>query len=120
MNWDTIEGNWKQLKGKLKQKWGELTDDDLDRIGGKKDELVGKLQERKSIARDVPPQVDLGVGRVGVLAARAAGPGEPPRELARRDHEPLRDDDVALGDVTHVFASRSRSRRTDPWPGSTR
>jgi len=52
VNWDTIEGNWKQLKGKLKQKWGELTDDDLDRIGGKKDELVGKLQERKGIARD--------------------------------------------------------------------
>jgi uncharacterized protein YjbJ (UPF0337 family) len=52
MNWDRIEGNWKQLKARVRQKWGELTDDDVDRIAGKKDELVGKLQERKGIARD--------------------------------------------------------------------
>jgi len=36
----------------VRQKWGELTDDDFDTIAGKKDELVGKLQERKGIARD--------------------------------------------------------------------
>jgi len=52
MNWDRIEGNWKQLKGKVRQKWAELTDDDFEAIGGKKDELVGKLQERKGIARE--------------------------------------------------------------------
>ena len=52
MNWDRIEGNWKQFKGKAKQKWGELTDDDLDIVKGMKDQLVGKLQERKGIARD--------------------------------------------------------------------
>jgi uncharacterized protein YjbJ (UPF0337 family) len=52
MNWDRIEGNWKKLKGKVREKWGELTDDDFERIGGKKDELVGRLQERKGIARD--------------------------------------------------------------------
>lgn len=52
MNWDRIEGNWKQFKGKAKQKWGELTSDDLDRLEGKRDELIGKLQERKGIGRD--------------------------------------------------------------------
>jgi uncharacterized protein YjbJ (UPF0337 family) len=52
MNWDRIEGNWKQFKGKAKQKWGQLTDDDLDRLAGKRDELIGKIQERKGIARD--------------------------------------------------------------------
>jgi uncharacterized protein YjbJ (UPF0337 family) len=52
VNWDRIEGNWKQLKGKVRQKWAELTDDDFELIGGKKDELVGKLQERKGIAKD--------------------------------------------------------------------
>jgi uncharacterized protein YjbJ (UPF0337 family) len=52
MNWDRIEGNWKQFKGKAKQKWGELTDDDIDQLAGKKDQLVGKIQERKGIARD--------------------------------------------------------------------
>jgi uncharacterized protein YjbJ (UPF0337 family) len=52
VNWDRIEGNWKQLKGKVRQKWGELTDDDLESIAGSKDQLIGKLQERKGIARD--------------------------------------------------------------------
>ena len=52
MNWDRIEGNWKQFKGKAKRKWGELTDDDLDKLAGRRDELIGKIQERKGIERD--------------------------------------------------------------------
>lgn len=51
MNWDRIEGNWKQFAGKVKQEWGELTDDDLKRIEGRKDELLGRIQERYGIAR---------------------------------------------------------------------
>ena len=46
MNWDQVEGKWKQMKGIVRQKWGKLTDDDLDLIGGKQQELVGRLQER--------------------------------------------------------------------------
>lgn len=52
MNWDQIEGQWRQAKGKLRQKWGKLTDDDLDVIGGKKDVLVGRLQERYGMKKD--------------------------------------------------------------------
>ena len=52
MNWDTIEGNWNQFKGAVREKWGDLTDDDLDRIGGKRDQLIGRLQERYGILRD--------------------------------------------------------------------
>lgn len=52
MNWDQIEGNWKQFKGKVKEKWGELTDDDLQVIGGKRDKLIGKLQEKYGIAKE--------------------------------------------------------------------
>jgi uncharacterized protein YjbJ (UPF0337 family) len=52
MNWDRIEGNWKQMKGRAKAQWGKLTDDDLDVIEGRRDQLVGKLQERYGIARD--------------------------------------------------------------------
>ena len=52
MNWDQIEGNWKQFKGSAREQWGKLTDDDLDVIGGKRDKLVGKIQERYGIARD--------------------------------------------------------------------
>lgn len=46
MNDDILGGMWKQLKGQVKQQWGKLTDDDLDRISGKRDEVVGLIQER--------------------------------------------------------------------------
>ena len=39
MNWDQIEGNWKQIKGKVKEKWGKLTDDELDVLAGKREQL---------------------------------------------------------------------------------
>ena len=52
MNSDRLEGNWKQLKGSIKEKWGKLTEDDLDVIDGRRDQLLGKIQERYGIARD--------------------------------------------------------------------
>ncbi|MGH9405763.1 MAG: CsbD family protein [Terriglobia bacterium] len=52
MNQDQLEGKWKQLKGSVKERWGKLTDDDMNLIGGRKDKLVGKLQERYGIARE--------------------------------------------------------------------
>lgn len=52
MNWDRIEGNWKQFKGQVKAKWGKLTDNDLDLIAGKKDQLVGKLQAAYGYQKD--------------------------------------------------------------------
>lgn len=45
MNWDRIEGSWKQFKGNVKEQWGKLTDDELDVIAGKRDNLLGKIQE---------------------------------------------------------------------------
>ena len=52
MNWDQVEGKWKQASGKAKEKWGKLTDDDLQRISGKRDQLVGRIQERYGIAKE--------------------------------------------------------------------
>jgi uncharacterized protein YjbJ (UPF0337 family) len=52
MNWEQVEGNWKQLKGKVQQQWGKLTDDDVARINGRRNELVGKIQERYVSARE--------------------------------------------------------------------
>ena len=52
MNSDQMEGKWKQFKGSVKEKWGKLTDDDLDVIAGKQDQLVGKIQERYGISRE--------------------------------------------------------------------
>lgn len=52
MNSDMIAGNWKQLTGKVKEQWGKLTDDDLTVIEGKRDQLVGRVQERYGIAKE--------------------------------------------------------------------
>ena len=52
MNWDRIEGNWKQVTGKAKVQWGKLTDDDLDVVAGRREQLSGKIQERYGVARD--------------------------------------------------------------------
>ena len=51
MNSDNISGKWKQLKGAVKVQWGKLTDDDIQVIDGKRDQLVGKIQERYGIAK---------------------------------------------------------------------
>jgi uncharacterized protein YjbJ (UPF0337 family) len=52
MNTDIIQGNWTQLKGKVQQQWGKLTGDDLDRIEGRRKQLVGLVQERYGYARE--------------------------------------------------------------------
>ena len=52
MNWDQVQGKWKQSKGIFREKWGKLTDDDLEVISGKRDQLVGRLQQRYGIAHE--------------------------------------------------------------------
>lgn len=52
MNKDQADGNWKQFKGKVKEQWGKLTDDDLTVVEGKRDQLVGKIQERYGYQKD--------------------------------------------------------------------
>ena len=52
MSWNQVEGKWKQLRGKVKARWGKLRDNDLDVIRGKRDQLVGKLQEIYGIVRE--------------------------------------------------------------------
>ena len=71
MNWDRVEGSWREFKGKAKSQWGALTDDELTRIGGQRDQLVGKLQDRYGYSKDRARQeierwldrVDQGSGR---------------------------------------------------------
>ncbi|SDX14639.1 CsbD family protein [Nitrosomonas communis] len=59
MNWDQIEGNRKQFKGKVKEQWGELTDDDYDKIAGKRDQLVSNIQKKYGISKEeAEKQVD--------------------------------------------------------------
>ena len=52
MDWNQVEGNWKQWKGKVKEKWANLTDDDLAKLEGKREQLEGMLQERYGKGKD--------------------------------------------------------------------
>ena len=51
MNSDVFEGKWKQMRGQAKIWWGKLTDDDMERVGGKYDKLIGLLQEKYGYTR---------------------------------------------------------------------
>jgi len=52
MNNDIFKGKWKQLRGQIQQKWGNLTNDDLDRIKGTQTEFEGLLQERYGYTKE--------------------------------------------------------------------
>ncbi|MDZ7589879.1 MAG: CsbD family protein [Rubrivivax sp.] len=52
MNWDRIEGHWKQLSGQAKEQWGKLTDDDLDVVAGRREQLAGTIQARYGVAKE--------------------------------------------------------------------
>ncbi len=52
MNWDQMEGQWKTFKGHLREKWGKITDSDFEVIAGKKDRMLGKIQERYGIGQE--------------------------------------------------------------------
>lgn len=72
MAWDYIQGRWKEMRGKVRERWGKLTDDDLDVVAGKRDQLIGIIQQRYGLAKDeIERQVsdfeqsDLVTGRPG-------------------------------------------------------
>ena len=56
MNWDIIEGQWKELKGKVLSEWAILSSDDRLAIQGKREELIGKLQSRHGIEKEIANQ----------------------------------------------------------------
>ncbi len=56
MNKLQIKGNWNIMKGKLTQKWADLTDDDLQYVEGKEDELIGRIQKRTGESREAVEQ----------------------------------------------------------------
>jgi uncharacterized protein YjbJ (UPF0337 family) len=56
MNTDTFEGQWKQMRGELRSWWGKLSDSDFERVAGKKDRLLGLLQEKYGYTREAAQQ----------------------------------------------------------------
>ena len=65
MNWDQLEGKWDAFKGQLRTKWAKLTDDDIEAGRGRRDTLVGKIQERYGDAKDaIERQIDDLLGKM--------------------------------------------------------
>lgn len=59
MNRDQMEGNWSQFTGKIREKWGQLTDDEIATFKGRRDQLVGRIQELYGDRReDIERQLD--------------------------------------------------------------
>jgi uncharacterized protein YjbJ (UPF0337 family) len=52
MDWDRISGNWTQWKGRIRERWGKLTDDHLDVVAGRRDQLAGRIQEVYGLSQD--------------------------------------------------------------------
>jgi uncharacterized protein YjbJ (UPF0337 family) len=52
MNWNVIEGKWKQFKGHVTEEWGKLTDDHLEIVAGRREQLAGRFQVTYGIAED--------------------------------------------------------------------
>jgi len=83
MNSDVFKGKWMQIKGEVKSQWGKLTDDDLDRVEGDAEKLVGRVQERYGYAREdakreVDSLIDFGGGRaLPGLFSSPTGPQRP-------------------------------------------
>ena len=66
MNCSQVEGQWKKVKAQVKSKWAKLNDDDLQNLTAKKDDLVGKIQERYGLLKDeAERQVDAFVESLG-------------------------------------------------------
>ena len=89
MNWDQVEGQWKGLKGQVRETWAKLTDDDIELIGGKKDRLLGKLQERYGLERLWRDATEVSVAKLlgqspAKLRARVARSRAPAKTKKRR------------------------------------
>jgi uncharacterized protein YjbJ (UPF0337 family) len=52
MNSDQLEGKWKQATGEVGGRWVKLTDDDIQIVAGRRDQLIGRVQERHGIAKE--------------------------------------------------------------------
>jgi len=85
MNWSQFEGSWKDVKGQVKERWGRLSDDDLLRVEGKKDRLVGLIQQKYGIARDKAED------EINDWATKAQGMFERAKEGVQQGFQSLRE-----------------------------
>jgi uncharacterized protein YjbJ (UPF0337 family) len=112
VNRDVLAGRWKQMRGELKKWWGKLTDDDLDRIGGQKDKLVGVLQEKYGYTREQAAEEaerhleEYGEKAAGTIAGMTAKARELGSTAARKANEAA----PVLGEKMESLATRIREK----------
>jgi uncharacterized protein YjbJ (UPF0337 family) len=107
MDWNRVEGNWKQLRGRAKEKWGKLTDNDLTAIGGRREELEGRIQERYGYAKDrVRKEIDDWYRSTALVA------NDDTEELADQI-EAIRTDIQSLTSTVGRIANKQLSRAQD-------
>ena len=73
MNNDIFEGKWKQIRGQAKGWWAELTDDDLEKVGGKFEQLLGLLRKNMDTPANRPKKNTKG-GPHGTVPGRINDP----------------------------------------------
>jgi uncharacterized protein YjbJ (UPF0337 family) len=56
MNWDSIKAGWTQLRGRVRMHWGRLSDDQLNVIEGRREALLGTLQETYGVSAEEAEQ----------------------------------------------------------------
>jgi uncharacterized protein YjbJ (UPF0337 family) len=70
MDANILKGKWMQIKGSVREKWGQLTDDDVDRVSGSAERLVGVIQERYGYAKQrAEDEVDAWLARYGTTTS---------------------------------------------------
>lgn len=52
MDWNRIAGNWNHWRGRVRERWGKLTDDHLDVIAGRREQLSGRIQELYGLEKE--------------------------------------------------------------------
>jgi len=78
MNWDEVHGNWTEVRGKFREQWGKLTDDDLAVIAGRRDQLLGRIQQRYGYTREtVEEEVKQFENRFAHTLRTITDPGSP-------------------------------------------
>jgi uncharacterized protein YjbJ (UPF0337 family) len=86
MNWDQIEGQWKQFGSQVKSHWAKFTDDDIKNLAAKKDDLVGKIQERYGVLKEeAEKQVDQWLAEIKIHEPTSRD-GSSPRRPSTQSH----------------------------------
>lgn len=85
MNWSDIEANWTQFKGLIKETWGDITDNDLAEIAGKRERMIGKLQTLYDVDEDhATAMLDDGLDGIDI---KGEGNYDASRNYQKEQHE---------------------------------